>query len=58
MCNAFKRTFITPLTTNVPHHIGISQLTCNANQLSGFYMMVKIGRYLVTQIMSFCLLEN
>ena len=33
-----------PLTTSVPHHIETSQLTCNANQLTGFYMMGKIGR--------------
>ena len=33
-----------PLTTNVPHHIEISQLTCITNQLTGFYMMENIGR--------------
>ena len=27
------------LTTNVPHHIGISQLICSPNQFTGFYMM-------------------
>ena len=32
-----------PLTTNVPHHIETSQLICNANQLTGFYMMGNIG---------------
>ena len=32
------------LTTNVPHHIETSQLICNANQLTGFYMMGNIGR--------------
>ena len=32
-----------PLRTNVPHHIETSQLTCNANQLTGFYMMENIG---------------
>ena len=35
---------INPLTTNVLHHIEISQLICNANQLTGFYMMWNIGR--------------
>ena len=24
--------------TNVPHHIETSQMICNANQLTGFYM--------------------
>ena len=38
-CEIFK-----PLTTNVPHHIQNSQLICNANQLTGFYMMGNIGR--------------
>ena len=28
-----------PLRTSVPHHIETSQLICNANQLTGFYMM-------------------
>ena len=32
------------LTTNVPHHIETSQLTCFANQLTGFCMMGNIGR--------------
>ena len=35
---------INPLPTNVPHHIETSQLICNANQLTGFYMMGSIGR--------------
>ena len=35
---------INRLTTNVLHHIETSQLTCNANQLTGFYMMENIGR--------------
>ena len=30
---------INQLTTNVPHHIEASHLTCSANQLTGFYMM-------------------
>ena len=29
---------INPLTTNVPHHLEISQLIRNANHLTGFYM--------------------
>ena len=33
-----------PLPTNVPHHIETSQLICNANQLTSFYMMGNIGR--------------
>ena len=28
--------------TNVPHHIETSQLTCIANQLTGFYMIENI----------------
>ena len=35
---------LNPLTTNVPHHIESRQLICNANQMTGFYMMGKIGR--------------
>ena len=30
------------LTTNISHHIETSQLIWNANQLTGFYMMVNI----------------
>ena len=33
-----------PLTTNVPHHIETSQLICNPDQLTGFYVMGNIGR--------------
>ena len=33
------------LTTSVPYHIETSQLICDANQLTGFYMMGNIGRY-------------
>ena len=33
-----------PLTTNVSHYIETSQLICNANQLTDFYMIVNIGR--------------
>ena len=32
------------LTTTVPHHRETSQLICNANQLTGFYMMQNIDR--------------
>ena len=32
-----------PLTTNVPHHIETSQLICNANQLTGSYMIGNVG---------------
>ena len=35
---------VNPLTTNVPHHIGTSQLIWIANQLTGFFMMWNIGR--------------
>ena len=33
-----------PLMTNVPHHIGISQLICIADQVTGFYMMGNTDR--------------
>ena len=32
-----------PLTTNVPHHVETSQLICNANELTGYYMLGSIG---------------
>ena len=35
---------LNPLTINVPHHVETSQLICNINQLTGFYMMGNIGR--------------
>ena len=35
---------LNPLTTSVPYHIETGQLICNANQLTGFYMMGNIGR--------------
>ena len=35
---------INPLTTNVPYHIETSQLICNSNQLTDFYMTENIGR--------------
>ena len=31
------------LKNNVPHHLETSQLICNANRLTGFYMMGNIG---------------
>ena len=31
---------VNPLTTNVPHHIEISQLIWITNQLTGFYVIV------------------
>ena len=44
-CKALHlRRFVNSLTTNVPYHIETSQLICNANQLTGFYMMGNIGR--------------
>ena len=36
--------YFNPLTTNVSHHIETSQLTCTANQLTGFYMMRNTDR--------------
>ena len=36
--------FFNPLITNVSHHIETSQLTCIADQLTGFYAIVNIGR--------------
>ena len=35
---------LNPITTNVPHHIETSQLICNANKLTGFFMVRNIGR--------------
>ena len=35
---------VNPLTTNVPHPVETNQLICNANQLTGFYLMGNIGR--------------
>ena len=40
----FEHFIFNPLTTNVPHHIETSQLICNVNQLTGFYMMGNTGR--------------
>ena len=37
--SAYYQTF-NPLATNVPHHIGTSQLISIANQLTGFYMIM------------------
>ena len=35
---------LNPLTANALHRIATSQLICNANQLTGFYIMANIGR--------------
>ena len=35
---------VNPLTSTVPHHTETSQLTCNGNQLTGFYVVVSNGR--------------
>ena len=40
----FNRILLNQLTTNFPHHKETSQLICNANQLTDFYMMGNIGR--------------
>ena len=37
---------VNPLTTSVPHHIATSQLICNADQSTGFYMMGNIQQSL------------
>ena len=34
---------VKPLTTNVLHHTETNQLICNANKMTGFYMMENIG---------------
>ena len=39
----FNTNSFNPLTTNVPHHIETSQLICNANQLTGSYMIGNVG---------------
>ena len=44
--------------TNVPHHIEISQLICNANQLTGVYMMGNIGNNLLIILGGIELNEN
>ena len=44
------RLIFNPLTTNVPCHIESSQLICNANQLTGFYMMGNIARLWVENV--------
>ena len=38
-CLVFLSKHINALTTNVPHHIEISQVIFSANQFSGFYIM-------------------
>ena len=45
LLNIYVLRFFNPLMTIVPHPIETSQLTCNADQLTGFYMMENIGRY-------------
>ena len=35
---------LNPLSTIIPHPIETTQLICNGNQLTGFYMMGNIGR--------------
>ena len=45
LLNIYVLRFSNPLMTIVPHPIETSQLTCNADQLTGFYMMENIGRY-------------
>ena len=35
---------VNPLITNVPYHVETNQLICNANELTGFYLMGNIGR--------------
>ena len=35
---------VNPFITNVPHDIETSQLICNENQFTGFYVMGNIGR--------------
>ena len=39
----YTKEIFNPLTTNVPHHIETSQFICNANQLTGFYVMENNG---------------
>ena len=34
---------VNQLTTSAPHHRETSQLICNANELTGFYIMGHIG---------------
>ena len=34
---------VKPLTTNVLHHTETNKLICNANKMTGFYMMENIG---------------
>ena len=41
--NKDRNCLVNSLTTYVPHHIETSQLICNANHLTGFYMMGIIG---------------
>ena len=43
-CRIVVNVLLERLTTHNPHYIETSQLICNANQLTGFYMMGNIGR--------------
>ena len=38
------KNYLNTLTTNAPQHIETSQLICNVNQLTGFYMIGNIVR--------------
>ena len=48
-----SQVLINPFTTSVPHHIKTSQLICNANQLTGLYMMGNFGRQWVKCLRNF-----
>ena len=39
-----RNIFFNPIMTHVAHRVETSRLICIANQLTGFYMMRKIGR--------------
>lgn len=43
-----------PLTINVAHHIETSQLICNTDQFTGFYMMDNTGRKWVKDLFCKC----
>ena len=45
----FVKSSFNPLPINVLHHIETSRLICSANQLTGFYIMRKIGRLWVKE---------
>ena len=48
--SSLKKTGFNRLTTNVPDHIETSQLICNANQLTGYYMIGNTVRQWVKKI--------